>query len=441
MWEAVLIILLGGGAALGFGALGGRKLLRAWQDAVLSCGLQVVETSSAWYPRLKARTGPVEVRIKTFGAERTQIVVEAPWPPDFPWVSICPEAVVQPSELKIGDRHFDDTFFIGGPSKLIFALLDAGTRRLLSRVSSDGKLDISRGELRLVQMPDEKVPHALPLLIDIGRRFARPMDIPRRLAENAHQDPEPGVRLQNLHLLIRELPNDPATAEALRKACSDPSSEIRLRAAKEVGAEGRGTLLELAANLEDDAVSAEAVSILDRELPFERVRAILVQALSLHRVRTARACLEALGRSGAAAAVDKLVEVLASKDIELATAAAQALGAIGSPAAEPSLIQALQREQTDLRVAAAQALGRAGSAAAVPALKEAAERSRLDRELRRATRQAIAEIQSRAHGASPGQLSLAGAEAGQLSLAEAEAGQLSLAEDPAGQLSLSEEEG
>jgi len=74
--------------------------------------------------------------------------------------------------------------------------------------------------------------------------------------------------------------------------------------------------------------------------------------------------------------------------------------------------------------------------AAVPPLKDAAETFSHDPDLVRAARQAIAEIQSRLPGASPGQLSLADAEAGQLSLAQAEAGQLSLATEAAGQLSL-----
>ncbi|HEX3526943.1 MAG TPA: hypothetical protein VH988_07735 [Thermoanaerobaculia bacterium] len=73
-------------------------------------------------------------------------------------------------------------------------------------------------------------------------------------------------------------------------------------------------------------------------------------------------------------------------------------------------------------------------------LKELAERSSRDPELFKATRQAIAEIQSRLPGATPGQLSLAGAEAGQLSLAQAEVGRLSLATEPAGELSLSDGE-
>ncbi len=440
MWEAALIIMLGGGAALGFGALGRRKTLRVWQDAAASCGLQVVEASSAWRPWLKARTGPLEVWISTFGDKKTELVVEGPWPVEFQWVAIRPESASQPAELEIGDKRFDDIFFVGGPAKLVFALLDAETRQLLVRLSLDGKLDISRSELRVNGMPEKRVPYALPLLLDIGRRFAQPIDIPRRLAENAQQDPVNWVRLQNLLVLVRWLPDDPATAEALRKACSDPSPEVRLRAAKELGAEGRGVLLELAENLEDDIVSAEAVPALGQELPFELTKAILDRAVSTGSIRTARACLEAIGRGGNAEAVGILAKVLENEHGELAPMAAWALGATGSPAAEPPLIEALERKEENLQVAAANALGRVGSVAAVLPLKEMADRFLLG-EIRRAARQAIAEIQARVQGASPGQLSLAGAEAGQLSLAQGEAGQLSLASDPAGQLSISGEEG
>jgi len=79
-------------------------------------------------------------------------------------------------------------------------------------------------------------------------------------------------------------------------------------------------------------------------------------------------------------------------------------------------------------VAAARALGRVGSAAAVAPLKEAEARRR-EPDLTRAARQAIAEIQARLPGASPGQLSLASGETGSLSLAEDERGRLSLKED------------
>jgi hypothetical protein len=342
-------------------------------------------------------------------------------------------------EIEIGDEYFDAEFFIGGSAQLVFALLDAEMRRLLVDVKARGRLEISSGQVQSILSKDEDIPDVLPLLLDICKRFAPTLEIPSRLAENANQDPEPGVRLQNLLLLIRELPNDPGTPEVLRRACSDPSPAIQLRAAKALGAEARGVLLEIAEGLKDDAVSAEAVSTLDRELPFERATAILDGTLSRRYLQTPRVCLEAIGRSGAGAAVDVLSKVLEKESGELALAAAQGLGATGSPAAEPSLIVALQRDQSDLRLAAANALGRVGSVAAVLPLKEMANRFLLG-EVRKAARQAIAEIQSRVQGASPGQLSLAGAEAGQLSLAEAEAGQLSLAEDPTGQLSLGDDQ-
>ncbi|HEX5719579.1 MAG TPA: HEAT repeat domain-containing protein [Thermoanaerobaculia bacterium] len=416
----------------------GLESLRDWKAAAELCGLQDVEIS--WVTRkVKARAGEIEVRIEVSGEQHrpARIVVAVPGPPGFRDVSIRGAPLFRVA-AKTGDPSFESRFVVEGPEPLVAALLDEETRRLLSRWGFI-PLWLSSGEL-LTHVTDLQIFDVLPGLVEIGRRFAQPLDIPRRLAENATQDPKPGVRLQNLRLLIRELPDDPRTTWALREACSDSSPEIRLRAAKEVGAEGRGVLLELAEGLKDDAISAEAVSSLGRELPFESTTAILKRALRRRRFRTACACLESIGCSGAAA-VDILTEVLERKKGELAVAAARALRATGSQTAEPSLIHALQRDQEDLRMAAAEALGRVGSAAAVLPLQEAAERSLLDLDLRRVARQAIAEIQSRLEGASPGQLSLAGTEAGQLSLSETGEGQLSLTEDPAGQLSLPPDEG
>ena len=145
----------------------------------------------------------------------------------------------------------------------MLALLDEETRRLLLDMRSECRLDIFRNVLQ-AEMSHGKVFEVLPLLLDVGQRFAQPLDVPQRLAENASRDPEPGVRLQNLLVLARELPGEPGTREALHTACSDPSPEIRLRAAKELGADGHGVLLELAEGMEDDTASAEAVALLDR---------------------------------------------------------------------------------------------------------------------------------------------------------------------------------
>ena len=438
MWKAAFIMLISGATYWVSVVQDRGRRVRSWQEVVESCGLRVVEKSAGWSPRLRALDGLVSVRIES-GTQQGRsilIAVEAPAPPDFHRVTIRPESKLKLGrEIEIGDRAFDDTFFIQGPARLVFALLDAETRRLIIEVKEKSWFTITASELRSVVLGDDKIAGVLPLLLDLRKRFLGQIAVLHRLVDNATEDPEPGVRLQNLLLLIRELSSNPETDRAFRKACLDPVPRIRLLAARQLGADGRGVLLKLAEGEEEDDISAKAFAILERELPFERVSAILGLALRRRRLLTARACLEALGRRRAASGVDLLTKVLEREHGELALAAAQALGATGSPAAEPPLLQALEREDADVRVAAANALGRIGSAAAVPPLKEAAERSGIDRELRRAARQAIAEIQSRVHGA-PGQLSLAGAEAGQLSLAEGEAGQLSLAEDPAGQLSL-----
>jgi HEAT repeat protein len=437
MWEFALY-LLAGGAALLWGV--NRDRLQAWRTAATSCGLQVVEAYSFGRPQLKARAGMVEVKFEAIGnqAQSTRVVVLVPGPPDFAEVAIRPHPrFSRGQEIGIGDAAFDNEFFIEGPMPLVLALLDAEMRRLLLEVGAKSRLEISFGGLQAESNP-LILSFVLSLLLKIGERIDRSMDVPRRLAENAKGDPEARVRLQNLLVLAREFPGNPETLAALRAACPDPSVEIRLRAAKELGAEGRGVLFELAESLVDDTINAQAVSFLGRELPFERLKTLLNQSLSWRRLQTARACLEVLGQIGSAAAVEVLVTVLEHEYGELAPVAAEALAATGSPAAEPLLIRALgRREPEELPVAAANVLGRIGSVQAVLPLKEAAERSSRDSELRRAARQAIAGIQSRLEGASPGQLSLSGAEAGQLSLAEAEAGQLSMATDPAGQLSMS----
>ncbi len=417
------------------------RRLRLWRDAAAACGLTVGSTS-VWPRRLKlaARAGPIEVRIE--GTQQnlgTRIVLVVSGPPDFGSVKIRRE-VGEPGarEVEIGDEAFDRTFSIEGPMQCVCMLLDEEARHLLLHVNARCWVEIAGGELR-AEMFDRQVPAVLPHVLALGRRFSQRVDVVRCLAENAHRDPKPEVRLRNLLLLVHECARSPWTIKALRGACSDPNPQIRLRAGMELGAEGHDVLVALAKSKTDDDCSAQALRIVGRELTFEQMTAILDRALHARHMQTARACLEVLGGSGSAEAVNVLAKVVVQEESEVATVAAQALGMSASPAAETPLIQALYREWPDLRIAAAQALGRVGSARAVLPLQEAAsvaQRFPRDRDLFSTTRQAIAEIQSRLPGALPGQLSLAETEAGQLSLAQAEAGELSLAADQSGQLSL-----
>jgi len=439
MWE-LLLPLLAGGATLWIKARGRSQRLQARAEAAAACGLVAEEPASFLAPALKFKTrdGGLNVRLES-GGKGTEVVVAVPGPPWFSDLRIKREGPLGASrEIHVGDKEFDDTFAIQGPRHLALSLLNAEVRLAMLQVNAHGPVKIAWGELR-ADLPDDKLRQILPIVLDIGRRLAGSLDVEERLAENARRDPEEGVRLRNLLLLVFELPaKKPVVDAALRAACADPSPRIRIRAAKELGSEGHGVLRELAAGLEDDAISAQAVTALGAELAFEQTADVLRNALRRRRLRTALACLESAGRGGAPA-VEILAKVVAREHGELAAAAARALGQTASAAAEPPLVLALQHEDPQIRVAAANALGEIGAAAAVLPLKEAAARHANDAELRRATRQAIAAIQSRLTGASPGQLSLAGDEAGRLSLAEAEAGQLSLADDPAGQLSLSAE--
>ena len=311
--------------------------------------------------------------------------------------------------------------------------------RITRAGGSDDRVAVETGDGRFrVEVSEKELPRTLAALFNIGRGSAEPLEAKSLLLHKARRDPDPEVRLYNLLVLIREHPGDPDTLAVLRGACIDPISKVRVRAAIELGDEGRDVVLRIAERSSDDASCALAVSHLGSTLPLERVRDILARALRRGFLQMTRACLEVLGKSRDPAAFDVLAEVLTREKGELAAAAAETLGATGSPAAEPALLLALQREEMDLRMAAANALGRIGSAVAVLPLREAAE-SVDDPDFGRTTRRAIAEIQSRLEGAAPGQLSLAGTEAGQLSLA-AEAGQLSLAQAEAGQLTLPPEE-
>jgi HEAT repeat protein len=257
----------------------------------------------------------------------------------------------------------------------------------------------------------------------------RPADLLGRIAANMRSEPEWRVRMQDLRLLAEGYRGQPAMREALLRACEDPHHELRLRAAEALGEDGREALLRMATDPAGEAYAARALLALGEHLPRERGLEILGSALKSRHVETARACLEALGRVGSAAVVAPLAKVLAVERGELAVAAARALGACRAAEAEAPLLRTLARQAGELGAAVAEALGEVGSAAAVLPLQEAAAREGADEGVRRAAREAVARIQSRLQGATPGQLSLSEGEAGQLSLA---------AEDPAGRVSVVE---
>jgi HEAT repeat protein len=261
----------------------------------------------------------------------------------------------------------------------------------------------------------------------------RPDDMAERLARTAHAETLDAARLHDMLTLVREFPEHEAARTALRAGLADQNDEIRLLCAMAVGANGRDVLLALATEPQvGDSCASRALAAARDHLTLDRLQTILKQALRNRRPLVAGAALEALGRSRAAEIIPVLVHVLREGGGSLPVAAAQALALSGLPGAEAPLLEALARDDRDVCLAAAQALGHVGSTAAIPALTDARARNG-EREFDRVVRQAIAEIQSRVRGASPGQLSLADADAekaGRLTLADDEAGRLSLSEKP-----------
>ncbi|MFP5286115.1 MAG: hypothetical protein ACLGI9_10295, partial [Thermoanaerobaculia bacterium] len=219
------------GLALGANLLIGyvlrRQSLEEWKAAAELCGLESVE-AHAWTLKVKARAGQMEVRLEGSGDKNrpTRIAVAIPGPPAFQGVTILSASLLETAwGIETGDEAFDNAFSIDGPVQFVSALLDGEMRRLWLRLNAECWLQLSSGELR-AHLVDEKAPVLLPRLLEISQRLAQPLDVPRRLAENARLDAKPGVRLHNLLVLIRELPGDPRTAWALRDACSDSIPEI-----------------------------------------------------------------------------------------------------------------------------------------------------------------------------------------------------------------------
>ena len=170
-----------------------------------------------------------------------------------------------------------------------------------------------------------------------------------------------------------------------------------------------------------------AIELLGRRLPIEDALAALNDALRVGHRNVARAVIQTLGLHGGQLAIDRLGAVLAVGEVDLAAASARALAATNDPGVEARLLGALPSAQPGVTFAVCEALGRVGSIAAVPELRAIASATATDRAVARAAGHAIAAIQSRLAGASPGQVSLAEGQAGDLTLTnETETGRVSL---------------
>ena len=311
-------------------------------------------------------------------------------------------------DVEVGHLGFDDRFHVQGETAMVRARLDGPTREaLLALVRGplrEGRLTVADGQLRAVVPQGKRVSlsdtihEAFLLLGQVARRLAEPIEVIAELAKSARQDPVSGVRVFCLKTLLREYPQH-SSVELLREAAADADAEVRLEAAVALGPEGVAVLHALVADaaVEDD-LAARAAEALGPRMDAGSARATLRREMAASSARLRRAAV--------------------------ARACTVALGLHGDPQDETLLLTlAVEERDEALRLAAVCALGRLGSARAVPPLADLAGSG--SPQIRRAGREAIATIQSRLQGATPGQLSLDPGAAGQVALADDAAGRVS----------------
>ena len=351
------------------------------------------------------------------------------------------ELVPEP-DVKINDPEFDAAVVVRGSEASIRALLGHETRRAL-RVMLSGQLrfqadagtevlsvvgQVKASGLQLTVPRDGRdlfadvkhpglPPTALCPVIDLAERLVRPEDLAQRIADNTVSEPIAAIRIGNLKVLAREFSDHQATRAALVAALDDPADEVRLEAAKAVGDDGVRTLMRIAvAAASQDARASEAIAALGDRFTSRHARWALRRAIPARRRLVVKACLERLVTVDDARTLSAVAAALWSEDDEVALEASRALAEAGAPGFEETVIAALEHRLNDVQLQAVAALGRIGSVEAVAPLVDWANRHALDRWVRGDARQAIARIQSRLPGGSPGQLSIAGTEAGQVSL-------------------------
>jgi hypothetical protein len=440
MIESIVIACIAAGSAAAAGGFAHVRRQREQRKAARrslaeACGLEEIEVAND--ATTIGRHGQLRVSLSTYTSRNrrgTRVVIEG-LDRD---IGIRSEGPVEwvahalgSTDIQVGDRFFDDELVLSGVALVVRALLDGPTRSRLRRVFGARTARVSHGALSVDF--DQKFSRRSPLtsealaeLLELAHAL-EPLPAPEaRLAEIARTDELAPVRGRALRALTESVASHPATRGALQAALRDAEPAIRLQAAKALGAEGEPVLQALAADAQaDDRVSAEALELLGARFTIERARVALARAVDAGHVRAAVASLRRVATAGAPELAG-VAHALERSSGAIAVAATEALATIGVPAAQAPLLEALKSSEDVVAAAAAHALARCGTVGAVPELKDAEQRGG---DVRRAARTAIAAIQSRLTGASPGQVSLTGGAAGQLSVVDATDGSVSLPPD------------
>ena len=451
----VAVLLVAGGGLLAAGAWRkavGSRARSTWRDAFREAGVSLSAARESG-TRLVGTRGSLQVDIESDAAAvRISVIGLDSSVSCIPRTQFDSGAGLE-TDLVLGDPRLDAAVVLRGHEAVLRALLDHDVRRAVRDVVSgqlgfpgeagtetlSGHGRITGGAIQLTFPRDGRdlfarvrhpglPPGALRAIVDLAERLMTPADPARRIADGMRREPLASVRLANLSFLARTFTAHPATRSALLAALGDPADEVRLEAAKRLGNDGVRTLLKLAlGRASGDAHATEAIAVLREHFRSRHARWLLRRAIEARRVSVVAACLARLVAAGEESSVPGVAAALHSEDDAVARAASHALAQAEAPCFEDTLIAALEHRLPAVQAEAVTTLGRVGSVRAVAPLRDWESRHGLDRWFRADARRAIAQVQSRLSGASPGLLSMAGAEAGQVSLVkEDERGRVSL---------------
>jgi hypothetical protein len=316
-------------------------------------------------------------------------------------------------DLRTGDADFDRAVRVGGPEPPTLAVLNARTRLRIRKLVGKGSGQVVHGRVQCTVegtlQGGEGIPAKLDELLGLARLLQVDAgQVPRLLADNACEDPDPGVRRRNLEVLARSYPERPEAKAAGHALLEDQEPSIRLLAAELCGEEGRAVLRELVADAKVDAATrAGALSQLTRRGIDHDVQDLVALAIRSREEALARAAVAAAGAHRATSLLPELLERAEGASEGLLVELVRALGNLRDPRAEPQLIALLRNEHPPVRTLACDGLAELGTVAAVEPLLELTGLLKQPAEVRTAAREAIRTIQGRLGSAEHGRLSIA----------------------------------
>ena len=429
-----LVALIGVGVGIFFAI----RAHREWKAAAKELGLEI--TGFLMFQEMRGEIDGFRIRIRPRG-KHGHIRIEVDGQGAIPHaLSLGAENIFTRSldgeDIQTGHPAFDYRARIFGKPEEAVALLDPATRDLVQREVVDEGARVDGGKVSLVHRGMSGVPDLVRRLVALGQRLSIvPGEVPGRLARNAAEDSLSSVRLRNLTLLQERFPEAAETMAASRAALASDQPNLRLAAARFLGAEGLDAAGALALSAEVEAdLRRQALQHFFRHADAGRAVPVLERlAAATPPPELLPALVEAAGRLRHVPTLERLLEQADGLGDAAAASLAGAVAGAGDAAAEEGLLRLLAREAAEVRAAAARALGQVGSVRAVEPLLALTTGLLASPSVKQAAREAVASIQSRLGDAEAGRLSLAipTGDAGALSLAGGEGA-------PGGELSLTE---